>query len=76
VATRALPPAGEAARLRVAWMTAVGFGSDEVRQLFDDDPPVDPAKELAELKAAETLKKVTPPAKQLQAWAARSGHQP
>jgi len=67
-----LPPAGEAARLRVAWMTVMGFSSDEVRQSFDDDPPIDPAKEIAELKAAEALKKLTPSAGQLDAWAARS----
>jgi hypothetical protein len=63
------PTAAEAARLRVAWMTAMGFASDEIRQSFDDDPPIDPAKELAELTAAETLKKATPPAAQIHAWA-------
>lgn len=70
------PPAAEAARLRVAWMTAIGFSSDEIRQSFNDDPPLDPAIEFAELNAAEALTKATPPAEQLQSWAARSTRQP
>ena len=28
----------------------MGFGGDEVRQSFDEDPPIDPEKELADVR--------------------------
>jgi hypothetical protein len=54
--------ADDAYFLRIAWLRRMGLDEDEIADSIRGDPPVDIEQELKELKALDSLDKITPPA--------------
>jgi hypothetical protein len=55
--------------LRIAWMRRLGLDEDEIAESIRDDPPVNVLEELKQLKALDSLDKITPPAEVLRQFA-------
>jgi hypothetical protein len=51
--------------LRIAWMRRMGLDEDEIAESIRDDPPLNVQEELKQLKALDSLDKITPPAEVL-----------
>src|SRR5206468_2014746 len=59
----------QALKIRAAWMRKMGFSEDEIAEACaDDGSPVDLNEELENLRSAEVLKEITPPASVLESW--------
>jgi len=55
--------------LRVAWMRRMGLDEDEIAASIRDDPPVSVQEEMKQLKALDSLDKITPAAEVLRKYA-------
>lgn len=60
-----------ALNVREAWMRLMRFTDEEIAQACADDPPVDLADELEQLRYAAKLKADTPTREVLEAWAVK-----
>ena len=47
--------------LRVAWMRRMGLDEDEIAESIRDEPPVSVQEELKQIRALDTLDRITPP---------------
>jgi len=57
--------------LRIAWMRRMGLDDDEIAESIRDDPPVNVHEEMKQLKALDSLDKVTPAAEVLRKYAVK-----
>jgi hypothetical protein len=55
--------------LRITWMRRMGLDGDEIAESIRDDPPVNVQEEMKQLKALDSLDKITPPAEVLRKFA-------
>jgi hypothetical protein len=55
--------------LRIAWMRRMGLDEDEIAESIRDDPPVNVREEIKQLKALDSLDKITPPPEVLRTYA-------
>lgn len=51
--------------LRIAWMRRMRLDEDEIAESIRDDPPINVQEEMKQLKALDSLDKITPPAEVL-----------
>src|SRR5437588_3072214 len=55
--------------LRIAWMRRMGLDEDEIAESIRDDPQLNVQDEMKQLKALDSLDKITPPAEVLRRYA-------
>jgi hypothetical protein len=57
--------------VRIAWRRRMGLDKGEIAESIRDDPPVNVQEEMKQLKALDSLDKITPPAESLRKHATR-----
>ena len=55
--------------LRIAWMRRMGLDEEEIAEALRDDPPVNIQQEMKQLRALDSLDKITPSADVLRKYA-------
>ena len=55
--------------LRIAWMRRMRLDEDEIAESLRDDPPVSVQEEMKQIRALDSLDKITPPGEVLRKYA-------